>query len=117
MFAVRTATRANFPIRYAFSFVSEAPERIAGIVALALLNRSDRRSRAREGRLPGDRDEADPFGAGERAGEPVRVLVLHVALHALRTELPAVERELFPRLETDHLVVLDLELDAALLPA
>ena len=45
------------------------------------------------------------------------MLVLHVALHALGAELALVEGELLPRLEADDLVVLHLELDAALLAA
>ena len=42
---------------------------------------------------------------------------LQVALHALRAELALVERELVPGLEADDLVVLHLQLDAALLAA
>src|SRR5262245_54689487 len=45
------------------------------------------------------------------------MVALHVALDALRTELSLVEREVLPRLEADHLLVLHLELDAALLAA
>ena len=67
--------------------------------------------------VPVDRLEAAPLVARERRQQAVGVLVLHVALHALGAELPAVERELFPRLEADDLVVLHLELDAALLAA
>src|SRR5438046_2584606 len=42
---------------------------------------------------------------------------LHVALHAFGTEHAAIERELFPRLESDDLVVSDLELNSTLLAA
>src|SRR5262245_53333776 len=42
---------------------------------------------------------------------------LQVTLHALRAEHAPVEWKIFPRLEADHFVVADLELDAALLPA
>jgi hypothetical protein len=42
------------------------------------------------------------------------MIVLQVALHAFGTQLALVDRELFPRLEADYLVVFDLELDAAL---
>ena len=42
---------------------------------------------------------------------------LQISLHALGTEHAAVERKLLPRLKADHLVVLHLELDAALLAA
>src|SRR5262249_50036035 len=40
-----------------------------------------------------------------------------ITLDAFRTEHALVEREVLPRLEADDLVVLDLELDAALLAA
>ena len=55
--------------------------------------------------------------AHERRQQAIGVLVLHVALHALRAELALVERKLLPRLEADDLLVLHLELDAALLAA
>ena len=42
---------------------------------------------------------------------------LQVALDALGTEHTVVEGELLPRLEADDFIVLDLELDAALLAA
>src|SRR5688500_7406934 len=45
------------------------------------------------------------------------MLPLQVALDALRAQHAAIERELLPRLEADHLVVAHLELDAALLAA
>ncbi len=49
--------------------------------------------------------------------QPVGMRALQVALHALRTQHAAVEREVLPRLEADHLVVADLELNPALLAA
>src|SRR5262249_8994241 len=49
--------------------------------------------------------------------QAVRVRALEVPLHALGAEHAAVEREVLPRLEADHLVAGDLELDAALLAA
>ena len=42
---------------------------------------------------------------------------LHVAFHTLRAKHAVVERKLFPRLETDHLVAANFQLDSALLPA
>src|SRR6185436_9261190 len=42
---------------------------------------------------------------------------LEIPFHALRTQHAAIERELLPRLEADHLVLADLELNAALLTA
>src|SRR5215471_9772073 len=43
------------------------------------------------------------------------MLVLHVPLDALRAKLALIEREVLPGLEPDDLLVLDLELDPALL--
>jgi hypothetical protein len=45
------------------------------------------------------------------------VSALQVTLYALGAEHAAVERELLPRLESGYLVVTDLELNSALLPA
>ena len=84
---------------------------VRGLDALDLARRSVERG------VPVDRLEAARLVAGERRQQPIRVLVLHVALHALGAELPLVERELLPRLEADDLLVLHLELDAALLAA
>ena len=42
------------------------------------------------------------------------MIILQVALHAFGTKLPLIDREFLPRLEADHLVVFDLELNAAL---
>jgi hypothetical protein len=47
----------------------------------------------------------------------VGVIVLEVALDALRAELPLVEGELLPRLDADDLLVLHRERHAALLSA
>src|SRR6185503_19290015 len=55
--------------------------------------------------------------AHQRGEQPVRMRALEVTAHALGTEHPAVEGEVFPRLEADHLLVAYLELDAALLAA
>ena len=49
--------------------------------------------------------------------QPVGMRLLQVALDALRTQHALVEGKLLPRLEADDVVVLDLELDAALLAA
>jgi hypothetical protein len=42
---------------------------------------------------------------------------LHVALHTLRTKHSVVEGKFLPRLEPDHVVAANLELNAALLAA
>src|SRR5688572_17749249 len=74
---------------------------------------------------PGDRvgvgHRAEPGGvlrvAADRGEESDGVVPLVVALDDLGAEHAAVEGEFFPRLEADDDVVLDLELDAALLAA
>ena len=53
----------------------------------------------------------------QRRGQAIGMRALQVALHAFRAQHAAVEGELLPRLEADHLVVADLELNAALLSA
>src|SRR5262249_18043151 len=55
--------------------------------------------------------------AQQRVKQPVGMIILQIALHALRTKHAAVEWKLFPRLESDHLVLAHLELDSALLAA
>ena len=88
-----------------------------GVVAVRRLDALDLARRSIERRVPVDRLEAARLVAGERRQQAIRVLVLHVALHALGAELPLVERERLPRLEADDLLVLHFELDAALLTA
>ena len=107
------------PIRYAFSLVSEAPVRTAKASRpYAGLDSLDLACRALQRRVPVDRLEAAArLVARERRQQTIRVLVLHVALHALRAQLALVEGELLPGLEPDDLFVLHFELDAALLTA
>src|SRR5206468_10736683 len=69
-----------------------------------------------EGLVPRDRAEA-VGGAHERVEQAVGVVVLEIALDALRAELSLVERELLPRLDADHPLVLHEQRDAALLTA
>ena len=73
----------------------------------------------RERLVPGHVAEPARRGlvAHHRVQQPVGVAALQVALHALRAELALVEREVVPGLEADDLVVVDLQLDAALLTA
>ena len=66
--------------------------------------------------VPRDRGEA-ASGADERTGQAIGVVVLQVALDALRAELPLVEGEFLPRLDADHALVFHREGDAALLAA
>ena len=114
MFAVRKATRANLPIRYAFSFVIEAPPSMAKASRpYCDLNFADG--------LDGAIQRFIPCGfaktvvrADQRREQPVGMFVLQVALDALGAEHAAIDRELFPRLEADDLVVVNLELNAAL---
>ena len=58
-----------------------------------------------------------PSTALQRSFQSIGMLVLHVALDAFGAELPSIERKVFPRFETDDLVVLHAKLNAALLSA
>ena len=85
-------------------------ERIAAVLRLDLANRLD-----------GAIQRFIPCGfaktvvrADQRREQAVRMFVLQVALYALGAEHAAVDRKLFPRLESDDLVVMNLELNAAL---
>ena len=100
-------------------FVGErgAGEHGEGVAAVGRLNALNLARRPIERRVPADRPEAVLIRALERGTQTIRVLVLHVPLHALRAQLASVEREFFPWLEADNPFVLDLELDAALLAA
>ena len=69
-----------------------------------------------EGLVPRDAAEA-AAGAHERVEQAVGVVVLEIALDALRAELSLVERELLPGLDADHPLVLHEQRDAALLTA
>src|SRR5262249_26378565 len=88
-----------------------------GVTPVRLLDAPDRPDDASERVVPAHRPETLALDADERAAQAIGVLVLHVALDALRAELAAVERELLPGLEADDLLVLDAKLDPALLPA
>ena len=74
-------------------------------------------SRAVQRGVPVDRTKPVRLVAHQRCPQPIGMLVLQVALHPLGAELAAIEGKLLPRLEADNALVLDLELDAALLPA
>ncbi len=87
-----------------------------GVLAVGGLDALDLGRGAVHGLVPIHGYEA-VLGALHGPGEAVRVVALEVALHALGAELPLVEGELLPGIEADDLVVLHLELDAALLAA
>src|SRR5579859_5270654 len=53
----------------------------------------------------------------QRMQEAVRVTALHIPLHAFRTQLSLVEREIVPWLKPNHLLILDQKFNAALLSA
>ncbi len=55
--------------------------------------------------------------APQRREQPIGMRALQVALDALRAQHASIERELFPRFEANHLVIVNLELNAALLSA
>ena len=83
-------------------------------MALNALNLSNR---PLECVLPTRARKAGAFRSLNRIKQPVGVVVLEITLNPFRTETAFVEREFFPRFKTDHLVVFDQELDAALHPA
>ena len=96
-----------------------AAEDADGAGAVGLLNAADLGGHALHGLHIRQRAEPGRRGrvAAERRRQPIGVRALQVALHTLRTQHAAVEGELFPRFEANHLVVADLELNPALLPA
>ena len=96
-----------------------APESTPKAPAVLPLNALDGLGNVADGLLVGHRAEAGRCGRVTLVGveETVGMVVLKVALDALGTEHALVEGELLPRLEADDLIVLDLELDAALLAA
>src|SRR5438552_11666159 len=49
--------------------------------------------------------------------QTIRMRALHVTFDAFRAKHPAIERKFFPRLESNDLVIADLELNPALLAA
>src|SRR5262245_6829594 len=84
---------------------------------MSVLNALDLRRHAANGGVVRNRSESAEAGrvALEGCGQPVRVRPLEVALDALGAQHPLVEGEFLPGFETDDDVVLNLELDAALL--
>src|SRR5262249_11563038 len=89
------------------------------IVTVCRLNPLDLRGHAVNRVNVGDRAKA-AFGcriALESGCQAIRMRALQITLHTFRAEHSPVERKVFPRLESDHLIVLDLKLNAALLPA
>src|SRR5439155_16268047 len=84
-----------------------------GVFAVSALNRADGRNGLVERLVPARVPEAG-FRADERSEQAVGMIVLQVAFHTFGTKLALIDRELFPRLEADYLVVFDLELNATL---
>ena len=93
-----------------------AAENRDGVLAILGLNLAQPPDGEIERFIPGAGPKTD-VGAHQRIEQPVGMIGLQVALHAFRAEHAAIERELFPRLEPDHLVVANLQLNAALLAA
>ena len=117
MCRVPSATRANLPIRYAFSVVSDAPPYTATASGpyFSCISRSRRAVKSSASSHAAARKPSG--GAHQRIEQPVRMVRLQITLHALGAKHPAVEREVLPRLEADHAVLANLELNAALLAA
>ena len=97
----------------------DAGEHGEGVVAVGGLDAADLGDDPVERLIP--RDPAEPAGcrrvALHRVQQAIGMAALEVALDALRAQLALVEREVVPRLEADHGVVVDLQLDPALLAA
>src|SRR5579884_2039190 len=93
-----------------------AGEHGEGILAVLLLDTPDLGDRRIQRLVPTNADKA-PVRALERMQQAVRMLVLHVALDALGAELAPIEWKVLARLKPDDLVILDLEVDSALLSA
>src|SRR5687768_17801686 len=90
-----------------------------GLRAVRLLDAIDlcRRSADRVGIRHGTEALRRRRIAPERSREAIGMRSLQVAFHALRAEHAAVERKLLPRFEPNHLIVANLQLNAALLAA
>ena len=87
------------------------------VVAVGLLDAADLARHPVERLVPGDVAEPARRGgiAFHRMQQPVRVVALEVALDTLRAQLALVEREVVPGFEPHNRVVVDLQLDPALL--
>ncbi len=98
---------------------ARAAEDGEGVGPVRRLNALDGRGDLLDGRFVSERAKSLRGGRIALVGvqQAIGMRALQVALDALGTEHPAIERELVPRLETDDPIVLDLELDAALLAA
>ena len=90
-----------------------------GVGAVRRLNALDGGGHAIDGRLVGEGAKSLRRGRIALVGvqQAIGMRALQVALDALGAQHAAIERELVPRLEADDLIVLDLELNAALLAA
>ena len=86
-------------------------ERVFAVLFLDALNLGDR---AVERRIPADRTEPFAFDALDRIEQTVGMVVLQIALDALRAEPAFVEGKFLPRLEADNAIVFYQQLDAAL---
>src|SRR5215831_11893643 len=87
------------------------------VVAAGLLNAANSSGRVVQGLVPGNRHKTRALFAQQGSFQAVRMLVLQISLDAFGAETPLIERKIFPGFEADYFVVLDLELDAALLAA
>ena len=86
------------------------------ILAIFLLNLAQTRRCKIQRFVP--RGFSKSFGrAQERVEQPVGMSALQIPLHSFGAEHPVIERKFLPRLESDDLIVANLELDAALLAA
>jgi hypothetical protein len=92
--------------------ISDAPPNTATeSLPVLVLNFAKSRCREIERLLPPGFAKA-ALGAQQWIEQTIGMSALHVPFDTLRAELSLIERELLPRLESDHLVTADLELES-----
>src|SRR6185437_1526609 len=93
-----------------------AAEHSHGVLAVAILDLAKTPRSERERFVPCSLREP-VVGSKKRIEQSIRVIRLQIALHALRAKLSLIKRKLLPRFKPNNVVVANLELNAALLPA
>src|SRR5262245_27647405 len=86
------------------------------VFAVRLLNRTNATDSEIKAFIPSHRPKP-ARAAHQRSEQTIWMPTLHVALHTLRAKHAPVEGKIFPRLETDDLILSNFELDATLLSA
>src|SRR5215831_7883784 len=87
------------------------------VVAIGLLDAANFSGRVVQSLVPRNRHKTYALFAQQGSFQAIRMFVLQISLDAFGAEPSLVEGKIFPGFKADYLVVFDLELDAALLPA